>query len=344
MDKIDARTLKPEVQEQLRKQAIHLRQKGHSVEQIAAILDVNSRTVYRWWQLYRRGGVKSIRIRRRGRPTGACRRLTVEQEKQIQRLIRDKQPDQMKLPFALWSRIAVQQLIQQLWAMRMPIRTVGEYLKRWGFTPQKPFRRAYEQNPKLVKQWLEEQYPGIARRAKQEDAEIQWADETGLCNGSYYGRSYAPRGQTPAIRLPARPQRINLISTVTNQGKVRFMVYRDTMTAQTMIRFMRRLVKDVGRKVFLIVDNLRVHHSKLVREWLEEHRKQIEVFYLPSYSPELNPDEYLNCDLKVGVHTGVPATSKSELARKAVGHLRMLQKRPARVYKYFKHPKIAYAA
>ena len=344
MEKIDARTLKPEVQEQLRKQAIHLRQKGHSVEQIAAILDVNSRTVYRWWQLYRRGGVKSIRTRRRGRPTGACRRLTVEQEKQIQRLIRDKQPDQMKLPFALWSRIAVQQLIQQLWAMRMPIRTVGEYLKRWGFTPQKPFRRAYEQNPKLVKQWLEEQYPGIARRAKQEDAEIQWADETGLCNGSYYGRSYAPRGQTPAIRLPARPQRINLISTVTNQGKVRFMVYRDTMTAQTMIRFMRRLVKDVGRKVFLIVDNLRVHHSKLVREWLEEHRKQIEVFYLPSYSPELNPDEYLNCDLKVGVHTGVPATSKSELARKAVGHLRMLQKRPARVAKYFKHPKIAYAA
>ena len=344
MDKIDARTLKPEVQEQLRKQAIHLRQKGQSVEQIAAILDVNSRTVYRWWQLYRRGGVKSIRIRRRGRPTGACRRLTVEQEKQIQRLIRDKQPDQMKLPFALWSRIAVQQLIQQLWAMRMPIRTVGEYLKRWGFTPQKPFRRAYEQNPKLVKQWLEEQYPGIAQRAKQEDAEIQWADETGLCNGSYYGRSYAPRGKTPAIRLPARPQRINLISTVTNQGKVRFMVYRDTMTAQTMIRFMRRLIKDVGRKVFLIVDNLRVHHSKLVREWLEEHREQIEVFYLPSYSPELNPDEYLNCDLKVGVHTGVPATSKSQLARKAIGHLRMLQKRPARVAKYFKHPKIAYAA
>jgi transposase len=344
MEKIDARTLKPAVQEQLRKQAIQLRQKGHSVEQIAAILDVNSRTVYRWWQLYRRGGVKSIRIRRRGRPTGACRRLTVEQEKQIQRLIRDKQPDQMKLPFALWSRIAVQQLIQQLWAMRMPIRTVGEYLKRWGFTPQKPFRRAYEQNPKLVKQWLQEQYPGIARRAKQEDAEIQWADETGLCNGSYYGRSYAPRGQTPAIRLPARPQRINLISTVTNQGKVRFMVYRDTMTAQTLIRFMRRLVKDVGRKVFLIVDNLRVHHSKLVREWLEEHRKQIEVFYLPSYSPELNPDEYLNCDLKVGVHTGVPATCKSDLARKAIGHLRMLQKRPARVAKYFKHPKIAYAA
>jgi len=344
MEKIDARTLKPEVQEQLRKQAIQLRQKGHRIQQIAAILDVNPRTVYRWCQLYQCGGAKSIRIRKRGRPTGACRKLTAEQEKQIQRLIRDKQPDQLKLAFALWSRIAVQQLIKQLWAMRMPIRTVGEYLKRWGFTPQKPFRRAYEQNPKKVKQWLEEQYPGIVKRAKQEDAEIHWADETGLCNGSYYGRSYAPRGQTPAIVLPAKPQRINLISTVTNQGKVRFMVYRETMKAQTLIRFMRRLIKDVGRKVFVIFDNLRVHHSKLVREGLEEHRKQIEVFYLPSYSPELNPDEYLNCDLKVGVHSGVPATSKPELARKAIGHLRMLQKRPARVVKYFKHPKIAYAA
>ena len=344
MEKIDARTLKPEVQEQLRKQAIQLRQKGHSILQIAAILDVNPRTVYRWCQLHKRGGAKSIRLRKRGRPIGACRKLTAEQERQLQRLIRDKQPNQLKLPFALWSRIAVQQLIKQLWAMRMPIRTVGVYLKRWGFTPQKPFRRAYEQNPKRVKQWLEEQYPGIAKRAKQEDAEIHWADETGLCNGSYYGRSYAPRGKTPAIRLPAKPQRINLISTVTNQGKVRFMVYRDTMNAKTLIRFLRRLIKDVGRKLFLVVDNLRVHHSKLVHAWLEQHREQIEVFYLPSYSPELNPDEYLNCDLKVGVHSGVPATSKSELAKKAVGHLRMLQKQPARVAKYFKHPKIAYAA
>ena len=133
MEKTDARTLKPEVQEQLRKQAIQLRQKGHSILQIAAILDVNPRTVYRWCQLHKRGGAKSIRLRKRGRPLGACRKLTAEQEKQVQRLIRDKQPDQLKLAFALWSRIAVQQLIKQLWAMRMPIRTVGEYLKRWGF-------------------------------------------------------------------------------------------------------------------------------------------------------------------------------------------------------------------
>mgnify|MGYP003730604161 CR=1 FL=1 len=160
MEKTDTRTLKPEVQEQLRKQAIFLRQKGHRVQQIAAMLGVHPRTVYRWWQIYRRGGAKSMGCRKRGRPQGACRKLNAQQEKQLQRLIRDKQSDQLKLPFALWSRIAVQQLIRQIWGMRMPIRTVGEYLKRWGFTPQKPLRRADEQNPKRVKPWLEERYPG----------------------------------------------------------------------------------------------------------------------------------------------------------------------------------------
>ncbi len=135
-------------------------------------------------------------------------------------------------------------------------------------------------------------------------------------------------GENTGEPVACLPRRINLISTVTNRGKVRFMVYRDTMTAQTMIRFIRRLIHDGGRKVSLIFDNWRVHHGKRVREWLEEHRKQIEVFDLPPYSPELDPDEYLNCDLKMGVHTGVPATSKSELVRKALGRLRMLQKRP----------------
>ena len=167
---------------------------------------------------------------------------------------------------------------------------------------------------------------------------------TGLNSDCYHGRSYAPRGKTPAIRLCAKREHINLISTVTNQGKVRFMIYKNTMNSQTMIKFLTRLVKDADRKVFLVLDNLRVHHSYKVKDWLSEHEDQIELFFLPSYSPELNPDEYLNCDLKAGVHSGVPARSKEQLNKKAVSHLRMLQKRPDRVKKYFKHPKIAYAA
>jgi len=344
MEKTDARKLKPEVQQELRKQAIRLRKTGMKQKQIAEILGVYPTTVSKWCRAYKKQGSQAIRAKKRGRPDGACRTLSAEQEKQIQKAIVDKEPDQLKLPFALWTRIAVQQLIKHLYAIEMPVRTVGEYLNRWGYTPQKPLRRAYEQNPKAVKKWLDEQYPTIVKRAKIEKAEIHWGDETGLCNDSQYGRSYAPRGKTPAIRLPAKKERINLISSITNQGKVRFMLYRNTMNAQTMIKFLNRLIKDVGQKVYLIVDNLRVHHGKVVKEWLELHKEQIEVFYLPAYSPELNPDEYLNCDLKAGVHSGVPARSKDQLAKKAISHLRMLQKKPKRVKKYFKHPKIAYAA
>jgi len=344
MKKTDARKHTPEVQQELRKQAIRLRKSGMKYKQIAEIVGVHFTTVCEWYKKYERNGVKAIRNKKRGRPHGSCRTLSPEQERQVQKAIYDKCPDQLKLPFALWTRIAVQQLIKQLWSIDMPIRTVGEYLKRWGFTPQKPLRRAYRQNPKAVKKWLNEQYPEIQSRAQQEKAEIHWGDETGLCNDSYHGRSYAPRGQTPAIRLHPRCERVNLISTVTNQGKVRFMVYKDKMNSRKLIKFMQRLIKDADKKIFLILDNLRVHHSYVVKDWLTEHEEQIEVFFLPSYSPELNPDEYLNCDLKAGVHSGVPARTKDQLKKRAISHLRKLQKMPSRVKKYFNHPKISYAA
>ena len=344
MKKTDTRRLKPEVLQQLRHQAIRLRKKGMTYKAISEVIDVHDTTICGWWKAYEKDGAKGIRLKKRGRKHGAKRTLSPEQEKELQKIIEDKEPDQLKMPFALWTRRAVIQIIKKLYQIDMPIRTVGEYLKRWKFTPQKPLKRAYEQKPEAVKKWVEEEYPEILRKAKKEDAEIHWGDETGLRNDSQHGRSYAPRGKTPVIRLCAKRERVNLISSITNQGKVRFMVYQDTMNSQTLIKFLKRLIKDADKKVFLILDNLRVHHSKLVKEWLTEHEKEIELFFLPSYSPELNPDEYLNCDLKAGVHLGPPARKKADLKKKTISHLRMLQKKPQRVMKYFKHPKILYAA
>ena len=281
MEKVDTRTLKQEVQEQIRYQAVRLRKAGKKYIEIGELLGVSYSSACQWCKAYERQGIKAIRARKRGRKIGSCRTLTADQEKQIKKMIRDKCPDQLKLPFALWTRIAVQQLIKNLFQTEMPIRTVGEYLNRWGYTPQKPFRKAYEQNPKAVKKWLEEQYPAIARRAKQEEAEIQWGDETGLCNDSQHGRSYSPRGKTPAIRLPAKRERINLISSITNQGKVRFMIYKDNMNAKRFLTFVKRLIRDGTRKIFLILDNLRVHHSYIVKQWLENHKDEIEYFFCP---------------------------------------------------------------
>lgn len=344
MEKTDARKLTPEAQQQLRHQAIRLRKRGFAHHQIAEIIGAHPTRICRWCRAYETGGPKAVTLRKRGRRPGSGRRLSGEQEKQLRQMIRDKTPDQLKLAFALWTRLAVQQVIRQQWGVRLPIRTVGEYLRRWGFTPQKPIRRAYEQNPKAVRQWLVDQYPAIATRAKHEKAEIHWGDETGLSNGYQHGRSYAPRGQTPTVRMCARKESIGLISTVTNQGQMRFMVYRNAMNAAVMKKFLQRLVKDAGRKVFLIVDNLKVHHSKPVKEWLAVHQEQIEVFYLPAYCPELNPDEYLNNDLKSGVYGAEAVRTRPQLTKKAVSHLRSLQKQPQRVQKFFKHPKVAYAA
>lgn len=345
MEKQDARTLAPEAQEQLRRSAIRLRNTGKKYTEIAEILQVSRNSVSIWCRQYEEHGLSAIKSKTRGIKHGTNRTLTPEQEREIQHAIIDKMPDQFKLSFALWTRLAVAELIRIRFGIRMPVRTIGHYLHRWGFTPQKPLKRAYEQRPEAVRTWLKEQYPAIQDRAKAENAEIHWGDETGIRSDSQHGRSYAPKGKTPVIRLSAKYTSVNMISSVTNQGLVRWMLYDGTLNAQRLIEFLKRLIRGAaGRKIFLILDNLRVHHAKIVKAWLQDREQEIEIFYLPSYSPELNPDEYLNCDLKAGVHSRPPVRNQSELKKTVSSHMKTLQRTPGRVAKYFQHPSIRYAA
>ena len=344
MEKIDGRKKSQDVQQELRRQIIRLRKEGRSNKDVAQIVGISVTYASTLYQRYKKNGTDAITLGKRGRREGEKRTLTSKQEKEIQRLLIDKTPDQLKLPFALWTRGAIRQLIKKDYGISMPTRTVGEYLCRWRFTPQKPAKLAYEQRPEAVKEWLEKDYPAIAARAKKEKGEIHWGDETGIQTDAYNERGYSPSGKTPVVRLQAKKSRVNMISAISNQGKVRFMMYRETMTTQILIKFMTRLVKDADRKVFLILDNLKVHHSKAVKKWLEEHKEDIEVFYLPSYSPQLNPDEYLNGDLKGRVHSGIPARTQKELVQKTHSFMKKLQKRPNHVQNYFRHPRVAYAA
>ena len=251
----------------------------------------------------------------------------------------------MKLDFALWSIQAVQLLIKDEFSIELAYRTVCLYLSRWGFTPQRPVKRSYEQQPAKVQQWLDEEYPVIQQRAQDEGADIHWGDETGVSSQEHYPRGYAPKGKTPTLVLShAKRERVNMISTITNQGKLYFMIYDDKFTAQVFIKFLQQLVKQSSKKVFLVLDNLRVHHAKLVKEWLEGQTEKIELFFLPSYSPELNPDEYLNCDLKRSMGADKPTRKKGDIAKKLDKHMNMLQQQPQRIQSYFKHKKIQYAA
>ena len=344
MGKIDARTHSPETQYEIRKQVIRLRKQGIPNKVLAEGVGISVGRASKIWRSYLKEGSKAIKPGIRGRRTGEKRTLTIEQEAQVRRSLIDKTPDQLKLPFALWTRDAVKLLIKQRFSLEMPIRTVGEYLKRWGFTPQKPVKRAYEQSSEAVKKWLKTDYPLIASRAKEEKAEIHWGDETGIQTGANRVRGFAPKGEKPIVNVVVKKSHVSMISAITNQGKVRFMMYRDAMNSELLIKFMTRLIKDAGRKVFLILDNLRVHHGKNVKQWLGEHKDQIEVFYLPSYSPELNPDEYLNSNLKTKVHSGIPIRSWKDLEMKTRSFMRTLMKQPAHVRSYFKHPKVDYAA
>ena len=340
----DARKLGSEAQYELRRRAITLKAKGHSHDQIADLLEVSRGAVRKWWGLYRQGGMRSLRLGQRGRRTGTCRSLTPEQERETKRMITDKTPEQLKMPFALWTRQAIQELIERTYEIKLPIRSVGNYLSRWGFTPQRPRKRAYEQQPSAIKKWLRQTYPSIAKRAKEEGGQIHWCDQTGISSADHRGRGYAPQGRTPVAGTQAARFAVSMISAITNRGKLRFMIYRRGLKVATFIKFLERLIRATDQKVFLIVDNLPVHRAKTVRAWVEEHEDQIELFFLPPYCPELNPDEYLNNTVKSQLRKKPAPRSQEDLQ----GHLRRCMKRnqnrPHLIRRLFEHPRVQYAA
>jgi transposase len=348
MDKEDARYQTLEQLHERRKQVVRLHRKGHGVMRIVELTGLSYPTVRRTIDQYEAGGVVAIAPAARGRSRGMGRSLSADQEAQIRRTICDKRPEQLKMDFALWTRVAVMQLIERECGIRLSVRAVGNYLARWGFTPQKPIKRAYEQRPEAVQQWLNETYPAIEHRAKAECGEIHWGDETALVNTDVRGRGYAPRGQTPvAMRVGGTREKLSMISTVTNQGKASWMIVDGAFNHERLIEFLQALVKDgckVRKKIFLILDNLGVHHCKPVKAWLAKNRRHIEVFYLPSYSPELNPDERLNADLKQVIGTKVPVRTKAKLHAAATDHMTRIEADPQRVKSYFQDPRVKYAA
>ena len=342
MTKTDGRKLDNPTRIYLKKRAKELQKAGHSYFEIGTILGIHPSTIAVW--LHPEKGTHKLSYKKRGRRSGMLRTLSAIQEKEIRELIRDKMPEQLKLPFALWTRKSVRDLIRQRTGIMIPIRTIGEYLKRWGYTPQRPLKKAYEQRPTEVKKWLDITYPQVQTRAKQEKAEIHWGDETGVTNELHYGRSYSPIGVTPVTNVQSKRLSTSMISSITNQGKVRFMIYKGGLNVAIFKRFLERLIRDAKNKIFLIVDNLRVHHAKLLSDWLELNKNRLELIFLPSYSPEQNPDEYLNNDLKQNLASRQHPRTQKDLIGNIVSHMRMLQKTPDHVIRFFEHPSVKYAA
>src|SRR4051795_12546500 len=344
MKHVDMRKLPAAAQEERRRQVIGLRQAGLTYEAIAAQVGLSPTGVLNICHRYAERGAAGLKSGPRGPEPGHGRFLSAKQEAEARDLIRRHTPDALDLPFALWSRAAVRELIRQRFGVRLAVRTMSTYLARWGFTAQKPLRRAYEQSPKAVRHWLRHDDPAIVAQARSEKGTIFWGDETGLRSDDVRGRSFAPKGRTPVVRPSHKRAGLGLISAVTNKGELRWMVLDGAVKAPSLIRFLGRLIEEANGKVFLIWDNLPVHRARAVQDWLAERPEQIEVFSLPSYSPELNPDEGLNADLKHAVTRKPPARSKPELKRAIISHMRRLAKLPDRIRSYFRHPSFRYAA
>lgn len=346
IEKQDFRAGSAQERRYIRQRGMLMIKSGCKKGDVANLLGVNKNTVSNWCKRYKQSGEKGLLDQKRGAKSENCKLLSAYQEVQIQKWIIDKYPEQYKLPFALWTRKAVKELIERKLGIIIAVTTTGDYLRKWGFTPQKPKKKAYEQNPKQVEKWLSEEYPTIKERAQKENAEIHWGDETGCKNQCNHGRCYAPKGKTPVKEQMSKSFKINMISTVTNQGKVQFMLYSENLNADKFIEFLKQLIRSADKKIFLILDNLKVHHCHIVKEWLEDEevKRKLELFFLPSYSPELNPDEYLNCDLKHGLSERPAPKNVKELQKNVENHMTMLQQTPNRVAKYFKHKDIEYAA
>lgn len=341
--KTNAVTLSPGEQYQIRKNIIRLSNNNKSNKEIAEILDISLRHVQSTVKLYKDGGIVAIRPKKRGRKKGEARSLTPEQEREIQKIIIDKYPEQLKLPGCMWTRANIRDLIKRKYGILMPLSTLGRYLQRWGFSVQRPRKQAYKQDAQKVEKWLDVEFPGITQRAKAENAEIFFGDETGIQNTANYARGYAPIGQTPVVKIESKKMKINMLSAISKRGKLRFIIYRESMNSDRFIDFMRRLIRDIKMKVFFIVDNLRVHHSKKVRAWLEKHKDRIEVFYLPPYSPEYNPVELLNANLKRDIGNRAMPKNEKDLEHNIRSHMKILQLTPDKISSFFDAPFTNYA-
>jgi transposase len=253
----DARQLPDDVLAALRLRAVRGIELGFRECDLAELLGVCRATICHWWTAYQQGGLDAVPGDRTGRPQGSGRTLSEEQSAHLQRLIDANTPGQLGIPAPLWTRKAVRDLIRQETGVRMPVRTVGAYLKRWGYTAKRPRRRAKKQDPEEVRQWLEETYPALERRASAEDAEIFWCDEAGVAADETHRLGYAREGQPAVVEVPAPHIRVNLISAISHHGAVRFMTYKQNLDGALFLTFLGRLLRTTRRKVFLIVGRLR---------------------------------------------------------------------------------------
>lgn len=340
----DARQLSDEALQVVRLRALRGIELGYTEVELAEILGVCHETISRWWTTYSAAGLPSLPGGRTGRPLGSGCFLSEQQANRIKECIDNHSPENLGIAHALWTRRAVRDLVNKEFQIDLTERTVGQYLRRWGYTSKKPARHSRKQDPDEVRQWLEETYPAIEVLAARDNAEILWTDEVGVAADHHPGCGYARCGERATMEVPKPHIRVNQITAISNEGTVRLMTYKGSLNAVVFLVFLKKLIEAATRKIVLIADRLQAHKTPEVLAWVESHKDKIEVFYLPPYSPELNPVEYLNNDMKGEVNKAGLPDDKATLNIRVLAFMHKLACLPRHVISYFLHPCVQYAA
>lgn len=336
---IDARSYSHKALQEIRVAAVRRVEAGESPEAVITGLGMNRRTIYRWLAAYHYHGEDGLQAK----PLhGAPMKLSDKQMAKLSKIIRDKNPLQLKFEYALWTLAIIRELIRTKFDVRLSEVSVGRLMRRLGFSPQRPLYRAWQQNPVLVENWREKEYPKLARRAKREGAVIFFADEAGIRSDYHAGTSWAPVGETPIVRATGARFSLNMLSAVNAQGMFRFMTVEGSVNATVFREFLKRLIAGMTRKIFLVVDGHPMHKAKLVQHFVRENSDAIELFFLPPYAPELNPDELAWAHIKTRVAKATVQT-KQELKASVERVMHRLQKLPDVVAGFFGTPTCAYA-
>jgi len=341
MKKHDGRTLRHDVLTELRKRAVSRVQEGESPETVIRAMGFCRASIYNWLAMYRAGGWDALDARKRG---GRPRKVSARMIAWVYRVVTGGDPRQYKFPFALWTRNAIAILLYRRYGVRLSANSVGRLLAHLGITPQKPLWRAYQQDPERVRQWIQAEYPAIARQAQQEKAEIWFGDESGVRSDYHAGTTWAARGKTPVVRTTGARYRLNMLSAVNRRGKMRFMIEAKGLNADVMCRFLDRLMAGQKRRVFLILDGHPIHKSARLARKVSGFDGRLKLFLLPPYSPELNPDEGVWREVKGHRLGRAGIFSFADLKSKALGALRHLARRPDKVRALFRTHTTIYAA
>jgi len=311
--------------------------KKESPEKVAEEYGYNKRNIYRWINTYKKQGYKGLQSKK---PTGRKKDLTATEIRKLKKYL-SKDPRQLKFHFGLWTIKMVQKMIKDRFGKEYGISGVHNLLTSIGYSYQKPLLRATQRNPEAIAKWKEEEYPKIKKEAREEKRNIYFSDESGFQSIHNKVKTWGKKGERPIVEHTGRRFSKGVISALTPQGKLRFMQYDGGMNSELFIKFLERLQAGEEKRITLIVDGLPVHKSKKVKEYIKGTDGNIKMYFLPGYSPELNPDELVWSMAKRYV-SGRLVKTKDELEKYISSFMHSLQKRKSTVEKLFHHPDVAY--